>query len=190
MKLSALWKLLKKEKNVTIFLKEGGRRYICAGLALYPLDGLPVLDEENLLTLMDIPPTDRENWSVRVDVAKPWMMQLMEDNTPEDTPATSTGIEIGWLDQTLIPVYTQGGLVLARAECFAPLADCKSYDLYARTVYSNTYLIAKNGYMQIAAIGCAKLMDTTAATIIMDAAKKIAADIQEAQQEDEAQTHI
>lgn len=190
MKLSALWKLLKKEKNVTIFLKKGGRRYICAGLAMYPLDGLPALDEETLLTLMDVPPTDRENWIVRVDVAKPLMMPLMEDNLPEDTPATSTGMAIGWLDKTLILVYTQRGLVLARAECFAPLADCKSYDLFARTVGESTYLIAKNGYMQIAAIGCEKLMDKTAETVIMDAARKIEKDIQEAQEEDEAQTNI
>lgn len=190
MKLSALWKLLKKQKNVIIFLKEGGRRWICAGLAMYPLDGLPDLDEETLLTLMDVPPAEREDWSVRVDVAKPGMLPLMEDNGPGDTAATNTGMEIGWLDQTLIPVYTQRGLVLARAECFAPLADCKSYDLFARTVGETTYLIAKNGYVQIATIGCAKLLDTTAATIIMDAAKKIEADIQEAQKEYEAQTHI
>lgn len=140
--------------------------------------------------MMDVPPADRENWIVRVGVAKPWMMPLMEDNLPEDTPATSTGMAIGWLDKTLILVYTQRGLVLARAECFAPLADCKRYDLFARTVGESTYLIAKNGYMQIAAIGCEKLMDKTAATVIMDAARKIEKDIQEAQEEDEAQTHI
>lgn len=41
------------------------RQWVGDGVAMYPLDGLPYMDDEALLALFDVPPDKRDNWTVR-----------------------------------------------------------------------------------------------------------------------------
>ena len=40
-------------------------QYIGDGNAVYPISGLPELDEESILTIFDVPEKQREDWLVR-----------------------------------------------------------------------------------------------------------------------------
>lgn len=41
------------------------RQWVGDDVAMYPLDGLPYMDDEALLALMDVPPDKRDKWTVR-----------------------------------------------------------------------------------------------------------------------------
>lgn len=41
------------------------RQWVGDGVAMYPLDGLPYMDDEALMALFDVPPDKRNNWTVR-----------------------------------------------------------------------------------------------------------------------------
>ena len=69
MKIKGIFTICKKRKQVVLFNRytdygETVSQYISDGHAVYPLSGLPVLDEESLLTIFDVPEKQREDWRV------------------------------------------------------------------------------------------------------------------------------
>lgn len=64
MKIKALAALCKKGKSITILdeTDENGqvtRQWICCGTAVYPLDGMPEVTEDTILSVFDVPQSDR-----------------------------------------------------------------------------------------------------------------------------------
>lgn len=70
MKIKSIAAICKKSKRVVLYSKrniEGDivQQYISDGSAVYPVSGLPALDEESILTIFDIPEKQREDWFVK-----------------------------------------------------------------------------------------------------------------------------
>ena len=96
MKIKSIATICKKNKQVVLFNRysDSGTisQYIGDGSAVYPISGLPELDEESILTIFDVPEKQREDWLVRY-------RDIPEGISFEDTDATEKIIEQGNLSE-------------------------------------------------------------------------------------------
>ncbi|MDD3336771.1 MAG: hypothetical protein PHI98_14875 [Eubacteriales bacterium] len=156
MKIKELAKLCRSSRYVTIMNRMDklggiGRQWISVGAAIYPIDGMPTVDTETILTVFDVPKDEHKRWSVREADAN--LLDIyIEDNYTDDREAqigiTSIGLESG----VYTPFFTPHGMMMIRNEYLAPLADIKrSMQYYVREVTENTYAIIVKYGMQLAA---------------------------------------
>lgn len=125
MKIKSIAAICKKNKQVVLFNRysDSGTlsQYIGDGNAVYPISGLPELDEESILTIFDVPEKQREDWLVRY-------RDIPEGISFEDTDATEKIIEQGNLSivysgKTLKPLQTRRGLVFIESRYLSPVSD-------------------------------------------------------------------
>lgn len=91
MKIKSIAAICKKNKQVVLFNRysDSGTisQYIGDGNAVYPISGLPELDEESILTIFDVPEKQREDWLVQY-------RDIPEGISFEDTAADKLAAEI------------------------------------------------------------------------------------------------
>lgn len=125
MKIKSIAAICKKNKQVVLFNRysDSGTisQYIGDGNAVYPISGLPELDEESILTIFDVPEKQREDWLVQY-------RDIPEGISFEDTDATEKIIEQGNLSivysgKTLKPLQTRRGLVFIESRYLSPVSD-------------------------------------------------------------------
>lgn len=156
MKIKSIAAICKKNKQVVLFNRysDSGTlsQYIGDGNAVYPISGLPELDEESILTIFDVPEKQRENWLVRY-------RDIPEGISFEDTDATEKIIEQGNLSivysgKTLKPLQTRRGLVFIESRYLSPVSDVLDVlELYERvTPFGAPYIVAKAGFLLQAVI--------------------------------------
>lgn len=156
MKLKTIAALCKKSQNIVIMEKPAGgnciKQWIGDGYALYPIAGLPYLDEESIFTIFDVTEKQRENYSFHQGA-------LPEDLNFGDTDANERMLDgekmsIIVAGRTLIPLKTQYGMVFIDEKYLAPIAEAAEVlELYGRiTNDGQAYIAAKAGFMLIAVI--------------------------------------
>lgn len=157
MKITRLAALAKEHKTITLIDTEGDgeiiRQHVMIGLAVYPLDGFPLLDEDELLTVLDVPVDKRMDYSVYTRGMWADMMLVTADNHHSDREASlaDTMICTTWAD--VIPAYTQSGMTFVNAEYRRVIEKEKDVSWWSRTMPSGaTLLVAKRGYQAIATI--------------------------------------
>lgn len=125
MKIKSIAAICKKNKQVVLFNRysDSGTisQYIGDGNAVYPISGLPELDEESILTIFDVPEKQREDWLVRY-------RDIPEGISFEDTDAAEKIVEQGNLSivysgKTLKPLQTRRGLVFIESRYLSPVSD-------------------------------------------------------------------
>lgn len=156
MKIKSIAAICKKNKQVVLFNRysDSGTisQYIGDGSAVYPISGLPELDEESILTIFDVPEKQREDWLVRY-------RDIPEGISFEDTDTTEKIIEQGNLSivysgKTLKPLQTRRGLVFIESRYLSPVSDVlDALELYERvTPFGAPYIVAKAGFLLKAVI--------------------------------------
>ena len=69
MKIKKIVQICAEQKTIYVHNQRGKgdlvRQWVGDGVAMYPLDGLPYMDDEALMALFDVPPDKRANWTVR-----------------------------------------------------------------------------------------------------------------------------
>lgn len=157
MKIKNIAAICKKTKHIVIFNKRNDdgdtvMQYISDGCAVYPISGLPELDEESLLTIFDIPEKDREKWFVKY-AAIPREINF-EDMDANEKPVIEGNLSIVYAGTTLKPLQTRRGLVFIESRYLSPVSDVLDViDLYERFTPSGTpYIVAKAGFLLQAVI--------------------------------------
>lgn len=156
MKIKNIAAICKKNKQVVLFNRYGRgeavTQYMGDGYAIYPISGLPELDEESILTIFDVPEKQREDWLVR-------QMGVPEGVNFGDTDTNEKIIEQGNLSivyagKTLKPLQTRRGLVFIESCYLSPISDVLDVmELYERFTPSGTpYIVAKAGFLLQAVI--------------------------------------
>lgn len=156
MKIKSIAAICKKNKQVVLFNRYSDNgtvsQYIGDGSAVYPISGLPELDEESILTIFDVPEKQREDWLVRY-------RDIPEGISFEDTDTTEKIIEQGNLSivysgKTLKPLQTRRGLVFIESRYLSPVSDVLDVlELYERvTPFGAPYIVAKAGFLLQAVI--------------------------------------
>ena len=115
MKIKALANYCKQTKSVVLLdqYDESGvlqRQYVQAGSAVFPLDGLPLLNEDTLIAILDIPADERCDWVVQRTNAQ-CALSYVQDNEENDQLSELAGITFSANGYDLQPVYTPYGLV-------------------------------------------------------------------------------
>lgn len=174
MKTAALWKLCKEHEEADIWQDEAeGRQWRYVQGCVYPLDGMPWLDKEGLLTMMDVSAEDWLDWNIRIVPMNETMRRYVSD-AGEDTLARMAGVTIEMDSFALKPVYVgeEGTeLVLIRENALKPLNDSKKVnELYARKVGGQTYIVVKKGFELIGCLGRVVAPDEEKAGVLKDVA--------------------
>lgn len=141
-------------------VREGGevRQWLGDGVALYPLDGLPLLDDDNLCTMFGITEKKRKKCSFRrVEVPEYLCLDDWEQGERclhDDWPT------VEYNGFVVKPLSTREGIVFIQNAYLAQLEDMADYlQLFERrTASGRTYIVAKNG-LEITAV--IMPMDTT-----------------------------
>ena len=189
MKLSALYKLCKRTKYVTIINGVNGRQWINVdGGSTYPLDGMPYIDEETLLTMMDVAEDDRAKWHINIHAHDEYMRMFTEDNLEGDIEAKAAEVTIGHMDEVYRPIYSRHGMLMVNVDAFAPVADtARTHELFVRMIRNQPVLLVKNGFQLVATICRVKFSPDPVAQELQDIANHIVMDA--ARTKDEENEH-
>lgn len=157
MKIKSIAAICKKNKNIAIFERYSDdgdilTQYIGDGSAVYPVVGLPQLDKESLLTILDVPEKDRDNYFVKT-LGVPAGISF-EDTDETERHVEREGISIIYSGRTLKPIRTTRGLVFIESRYLSPVADVlDALELYERRTAEGTpYIVAKAGFLLQAVI--------------------------------------
>lgn len=156
MKIKSIAAICKKNKQIIIINRhngnEAGTQYIGDGGAIYPINGLPELDEKSLLTIFDVPEKQRANWNVKY-------MNIADGIHLDDIDANERIIEqdnlsIVYDGEILKPLQTRRGLIFIKSCYLSPMSDyMDALELYERFTPGGTpYIVAKAGFMLQAVI--------------------------------------
>lgn len=155
MKLKKVAALCSANKAFHLFddVREGGeiRQWLGDGYALYLLSGLPILNEDNVCAMFDVPEKKRKKCRCK---QKP----MPEAINTEDWEQGERSVSDDWptveYDGRIVkPLSTRDGMTFIQDKYLAPLEDIADYlRLYERVdATGQKYIVAKNG-MEIAAI--------------------------------------
>lgn len=118
MKIKNIAAICKKNKQVVLFNRtedgETVQQFISDGAACYPVSGLPILDEESVLTIFDVPEKQREGWYVKY---APVPKELnFEDTDRGERVIEQRNFSIVYAGKTLKPLQTRRGWCSLKAD--------------------------------------------------------------------------
>lgn len=156
MKINKIAGICKKSKTAILFEKsESGivhQQFISDGNAIYPISGLPYLQQENIYTIFDVPEKDKEKWYFK-------QTPLPSNINMDDTDDTERAIEAEDVSiyrhgNALKALSTSAGIVFIKCAYIAPIADVMDVlEYYERTTEDGgLYIAVKAGFLLQAVI--------------------------------------
>lgn len=133
--------------------REGGeiRQWLGDGYSIYLLSGLPLLDENNVCAMFDIPEKKRKKCrSKRQPVSE---VYSLEDWAQGERALNDNWPTVEYDGRIVKPLSTNDGMTFIQDKYLGPLEDIADYlRLFERVdTEGNKYIVAKNG-MEIATI--------------------------------------
>lgn len=140
-KLAVLWDVVDCDGAV--------RQWISTGAAVYPVDGLPYLQVDNLPALLSLTEKDREKMRIEAG-EKPASFDL-RDVSAGEAAAVDFSLTVQSGDYVLMPVQARGRTYLIDGATLMPIiSEYKLATLYLRETEAGLkYFVAKNGLMVV-----------------------------------------
>jgi hypothetical protein len=146
-------KLCKKSSTIRltekVVTKKSFGQWIGDNRGIYLITDLPLMTEQEIMTVLDIPEKDRE--SKMINYIPRHSMALLTDNEESEQPIKSTGfpqLKIGSNVYNLIETG-EGTMIFVKKEYLEPLKDSMekgTLRLYTRSgEFGETYLVVKQG---------------------------------------------
>lgn len=141
MTIKGLQKLVARHPgNITIInkLSEGEitRQWISVyGLGIYPADGLPTLDDETILCMLDVPRDKWCDWHVSTATSYGLYQDMLEDNTDQDEPLTEMSLRLIDDDREYKFLRGSGGVLAIPPEYLRPIGLTPRHDYWLRTIH-------------------------------------------------------
>lgn len=151
MKLKQIESIIKPNKNVCLHLTEDAQ-WLGDGCAMYPIYGMPLLTEENILTMWDVPEDKREKWNFRSIAA---VSPALFDDVFKGEQLLQRGISICAKHGLAEPLQTEQGALFINPRYLKPFDDLENgYELYARydPLTRQPVIAAKEGYSLVGLI--------------------------------------
>lgn len=153
MKFSKIAMLAKRERTAILITDEDGMQWISTGAAVYKLENMPVLDEDTVLTVMNVSDDAREKWhtSTKEDETG-WLNDCVDGD--EEITAEDAGISIIYNGNLLTPIYTMDGMIWIDTELLAPTEkkDMDYRKFFVRNVGKHRAIAVKEGMILTAVI--------------------------------------
>lgn len=156
MKLKKVAALCKQNRAFRLYdkISESGEitQWLGDGFAAYPLDGLPILNEESLCAVFDITEKQRENMVFRHEPL-PEVLDV-DDTNPADKLIRESDLSVTYGGSGLKPLKTRNGITFIQNKYLSPLEDViDMVQLYERTTpQGGSYIVAKAGFLIAAVI--------------------------------------
>lgn len=140
MTIKGLQKLVAKHPGeITLInqLSEGEitRQWISVyGRGIYPADGLPTLDEETILCMLDVPRDKWSNWDVHTATNYGLFEDMLADNSDQDEPLAEMGLRL--MDDTREYKFLRaaGGVLAIPPEYLKPIGLTSAHEYWLRTI--------------------------------------------------------
>lgn len=160
MKFSKLAALARREKLMVLMSTWRDdmiiRQHLQVGNGLYPMDGMPVMDKDELLVALDVQPDKKHEYTVFEQELSGDAATMAEDN-PNEKPDEYAELKLLRLDTgiaTRVIVETPWGIRFVNADYVDVLKGEKGVEWFARDMGSGRVaMVAKRGYQTIASIG-------------------------------------
>lgn len=125
MKLKKISSICNKNKRYILYDKTDSTgkitQWLGDGNAAYPLDGLPLLNEDSLCKMFDISEKQRDN--ICFDHEKRGDIINVEDTDPDETEAEEMELGIVRNGRQLVPLMGRDGIVFIDGKYLSPLED-------------------------------------------------------------------
>lgn len=161
MKIKALCKCAQEDDNILYLLDEADedgvvvRQYVyLPERALFPLDGMPLLNEETILAVMDVPREKQAAWSVTRSTMNERLKLLAADAKATDGEARLSFVGIAMNGYTVRPVFWESGTKTAfvESELLKVVSDHRGLEMWARKVDGTTVFVLLNGMVNVGCI--------------------------------------
>lgn len=119
MKFSKIAAVMKKAKTAILITDEDGMQWLSNGAAVYKLENMPYLDEDTVLTIMNVSDDAKEKWYTAMNDDKAGLLRDCVEGEEEIT-AEDAGITIIHNGHLLTPIYTMDGMLWVDAVLLAP----------------------------------------------------------------------
>ncbi len=146
MKLKAITKLIKDNKFIYTVEESEAAFWLGNGTAIYLVDGLPIMTNEQLMVMFEIPEKDIPKYNFSNN--KKFTEQIeRKDCIDAESIAEVLPMSIRYCGYSLVLLKTEMGLVCIEEQYLKPLATLdKGFELYLRyTNESKPYIVAKEG---------------------------------------------
>lgn len=136
---------------------------VIGGMAVYPLDGLPVLDENTLRIVLDVPKKKLDSYKVHVQELDEFVNRYTSDFCMGDADAQLSHAEI-LLDGVRMRVAydDHGRTVMVNTKWLKPLNDTKADMTYVVRGMDDEQqtLVVKNGMLNVLCVGSSDMWVT------------------------------
>lgn len=149
MKINAIVQLCKAAKRILLFYDaDRDVQWISDGSAYYPLYNVPLLEEDSVFVLFDIPNKKREKVNLEYREELPTAADF-SDRTEDELPVEAAALSVCAHGRTLLPVRTSLGCIYINEKHLKPFGDCeKGVQLYERhTASGAVYIAVKEGLL-------------------------------------------
>lgn len=156
MKLKKVASICSKTKIFCLYDREesGGEvsQWLGDSSAIYPITGLPYMDEENIYSMFDISAKQQEKIIFRHGPAPEGIN--LDDVDPTERRLSDDGLSVVYDGGILKPLQTRNGISFIQNKYLSPLEDViEMVQLYERATPQGTpYIVAKTGFFLAAVI--------------------------------------
>lgn len=153
MKFSKIASIVKKSKTAILITDADGMQWLSNGAAAYRLENMPTLDEDTVLTIMNVSDDARDKWYTAMRETKDSLYQDFAEGEEEIT-AEDAGITIIHNGKLLTPIYTIEGMLWVDAALLAPTEkkDMEYRTFFVRKSGGHRAIAVKDGMILIAVI--------------------------------------
>lgn len=131
--------------------KRNGIQWIGDGTSVFPMHGIPELDDEQIKFLFDIPEEKREKCIVSHMGEIGDMFDVSDSAADNEVIVMKPAMMIN--GKLLCPVSTSAGIAFFNPELLTPIRDCPDAKLYERyDPEARLYFVAKSGMLVEAVI--------------------------------------
>ena len=147
MKIKAIEAICKAHKHITLCNTERGQ-WIGVGSAAYPLRNIPMLTEDHLFAIFDIPEDKQSRFYIESKSELPSEYDF-SDATKYENLLEPYPIEISAYGGIIVPIVTSLGVVFINKKYLKPFEDSeRGVDLYERVNDAGRlYIAVKDGFM-------------------------------------------
>lgn len=148
MKAKKIYGIAKETKTLNVWTSHDGRQFFDFGGAVYLIDGMPRMEDEEFLAYLDVPKPKRDEWDVMMNDARECLVQDVCSEDRELKPDTVSIIVSG---RHVIAFHTaEGGVIWLDEDKLSPLAAAEWRFFLRASEMGETYIAVFEGLYLIA----------------------------------------
>ena len=164
-----------RKQDTLLLTRCGGVQWLNVGAGIYPLTGWPEVNDEELLTVLDVPAKKQDGYKVFMPSGEAELYRglLAELQPGEEFNVTLSSLTIGTARGAWVPVYTPEGLRFVQASALGIVSEeAAKHQIAYRRVGELETVVVFEGLLVAGVLLCQSgWIDSQTADELADAAK-------------------